>query len=161
MNQIQSRGIIVIAALALIGMTGCKSSGMAVTERGQLMKINIEVPTDLSDNETRELLVSVSNRGVNKLDDVLFEVEIPNELIILSQVPGDGISMTESRTSGGARLFLYKAGNIEVATESVVRFHVRASFGALQRTGDIKVTAWTEDVPSGRLVESKFIKLRS
>jgi hypothetical protein len=152
----------VILAIFLVALAGaCKSSGVAVTGRGQVMNLDINVPTDLSEGETKEMTVSVSNRGVNRLDDVIFEVEMPNELIVLSQVPSRGVQMTERFSSIGTKIFQYRAGNIEVATSSQVKFHVRAAFASLDRTGDIKVTAWSEDLPGDRLVETKFVKLRA
>ena len=46
-NQFWSVALVAIVALALISTTACKSSGMAVTSRGQMLKLNIVHPTDL------------------------------------------------------------------------------------------------------------------
>lgn len=154
-------GVIGVAVL-LVAMAGaCKTSGVAVSERGHVMEMDINVPTDLSEGEAKELTVRIANMGINKIDDVIFEVEMPNELIVLSQVPGRGIVMTERFSSLGTKIFQYRAGDIEVGTSSQVKFHVQAAFGSLDRTGDIKVTAWSEDLPGNRLVETKQVKLRA
>ena len=156
------RVVLTIFAVMLIAMaTGCKSSGVAVSGRGQIMNIDVDVPTDLSEGETKELTVRLTNAGVNEIDDVIIEVEMPNELIVLSQIPSRGVTMTERLSSLGTKIFQYRAGDIEAATSSEVKFHVRAAFGSLPRTGDIKVTAWSEDLPGDRLVETKYIKLRA
>jgi hypothetical protein len=153
-------GLVFLAVTVVIVMGACKSSGVAVSQRGQVMNIAIDVPTDLSEGETKEMLVSVSNRGVNELDDVFFQVEMPSELIVLSEIPSGGVERTDRMTTTDTRIFQYRAGDIEAATSSEVKYHVRAAFGSLDRTGDIKVTAWSEDLPGDRLVETKYIRLR-
>ena len=83
-------GMMTMAAIALLGVVligACKHSGMAVSDRGQLMKIDIELPQDLSDGQNEKLLVTIANRGVNTIDNVIFEVEMPNELVIIDQKP--------------------------------------------------------------------------
>ena len=152
---------IAVLALLVVAMTGaCKSSGMALSDRGQLMKIDIELPQDLSDGQTEQLLVTIANRGVNKIGGVVFEVEMPNELIVVSQDSSPGVNWTDRLSSSGTKIFQYRSGNIEVATESEVKYQVRAQFGSLNRTGDIKVTAWSDDIPGDRLIETRYIKLR-
>jgi len=119
------------------------------------------VPTDLSEGDTHELKVEVANRGVNRMKNVVFEVEMPNELIVLSSVPGPDLQASEMVTSSGTKQFIYRAGDVGAQSVAHVRYHVRAAFGSLDRTGDIKVTAWSEDLPgSNRLVEHKHITLR-
>lgn len=149
-----------LAVVALLLTGACKSSGMAVTERGQLLKININAPDDLPDGGTEELEIVVSNRGVNKINDVEFEVEIPNEIIVISESHGDGMNLTEDRMGGTRRRYHYQVGDIEAGTESKARFHVRTAFGSMDRSGDVKVTAWATALPGNRLIESKQIKLR-
>lgn len=151
--------MLAIAMLALLG--ACKSSGVAVSERGQIMNMNINVPTDLSEGQTEQLTVTIANRGVNQIDDVVFEIEMPNELIVLSQNPSPGVRWTDRTSSWGTKIYQYQAGDIEVGTEAEVKYNVRAQFGSLPRTGDIKVTAWSKDLPGDKLLETKYIKLRS
>jgi hypothetical protein len=149
-----------LAVTLVIVIGGCKSSGVAVSPRGQVMNIAIEVPTDLSEGETNEMVVRVANRGVNEIGDVFFQVEMPSELIVQSEIPSGGVERTDRMASSATRIFQYRAGDIEAATSAEVKYHVRAAFGSLDRTGDIKVTAWSEDLPGDRLVETKYIRLR-
>jgi hypothetical protein len=146
--------------MLILPLAACKSSGVAVTGAGQIVRIDINVPQDLSEGQTEELEVVVANRGVNTLKSTTFEVELPRELVILSTVPGRGIDATERIDADGDKIFIYEAGDIEPASSSVVRYHVRAAFNGLDRSGDIKVTAWAPALPGDRLVETKFIKLR-
>lgn len=157
-------GMITMAAIALLAVVligACKHSGMALSDRGQLMKIDIELPQDLSDGQIERLLVTIANRGVNTIDDVIFEVEMPNELVIMNQNPSPGVKWTDRLSSYGTKIYQYRSGDIEVGTESEVKFEVRAQFGSLNRTGDIKVTAWSDDIPGDRLIETRYIKLRN
>jgi hypothetical protein len=148
-----------LAAVAILP-AACKSSGVAVTGKGQIINIDIDVPQDLTDGATEELEVRIKNRGVNTLQDAIFEVELPRELVVLSTVPGRGINASERMDADGDKIFVYDADDIEPLNDAVVRYHVRASFNGLDRSGDIKVTAWAESLPGDRLVETKFIKLR-
>lgn len=150
-----------LTGLLALGLTaGCKSSGVAVTERGQVMTINIDSPGDLPDNGTGELKVKVANRGVNNLGNVEFTVEIPNELVVVNEERGQGMELLVMETPTGKRLYHYMVGNIEVGQSSTVRYQVRTNFGTLQRSSDVVVTAWQKDLPGDRLVESKYIRLR-
>jgi len=55
--------ILAILAMALlVVVAGCKSSGMALTSRGQLLKINIVHPTELPESGEDNLDVVISNR---------------------------------------------------------------------------------------------------
>ena len=72
--------VTLIAALGLLLAAGCKSSGMAVTGRGQVLAINIEGAKDLPEGGTDTLHVSVDNKGLANISNVEFTVEIPNEL---------------------------------------------------------------------------------
>ena len=149
-----------LALVALFSVGACKHSGMAVTADGRALSIDIDVPTDLSEGDTQELKVEIRNRGVNRMKDVVFEVEMPNELIVLSTVPGDDLRASEMMTASGRKQFIYRAGDIDAQSVAHVKYHVRAAFGSLDRTGDIRVTAWSEDLPGDRLVETKNIHLR-
>ena len=152
--------VTLIAALGLLLAAGCKSSGMAVTGRGQVLAINIEGAKDLPEGGTDTLHVSVDNKGLANISNVEFTVEIPNELVVVSEKHGDGIDMMEMRTPNGTKLYHYMAGDIEMTTSAKADFEVRTAFGSLDRTGDIKVTAWQKDLPNDKLVETKMIKLR-
>lgn len=151
---------LVLALLATFALGACKHSGMAVTADGRALSIDIGVPTDLSEGDTEELKVEIRNRGVNRMKDVVFEVEMPNELIVLSTVPGPDLQASEMMTSTGTKRFIYRAGDVDPQSVAHVRYHVRAAFGSLDRTGDIRVTAWSEDLPGDRLLETKKIYLR-
>ena len=159
----RSKTVVVFTLLVLVlalGATACKHSGVAVTKKGQIMEIDIEGANDLPDGYSDSLHVSVQNRGPNNIHDVEFTVEIPAELVVLGEKHGDGMNMMEMRSPDGNRIFHYKVGDIEPMNESDVEFQVRTSFGTRDRTGDIKVTAWADDLPSDRLVETRAIKLR-
>src|SRR5207244_2511362 len=80
-NRILTIVALSILAIALIAAAGCKTSGMALTSRGQLLKININHPTDLPESGEDNLDVEISNRGVNNVENVLVDVELPPQLI--------------------------------------------------------------------------------
>lgn len=143
--------------LALVGTTACKSSGMAMTSRGQLLKINIEHPMALPESGEDNLDIVVSNRGVNNIKDVLLDVELPPQLIVLDQTADRGINVTHDP---GSNVYHFTIGNIQPAESSKIRFHVRTAFGTLSETGQAKVTAWQSDLPGDKLVETAVIKLR-
>lgn len=156
----QSKVLAAAAMLLLLIAGGCKSSGIAVSGKAQILHIGLEIPTDLSDGETQSLRVEVANRGLTEIDNVEFEVEIPNELIILDHDPETSLEFVEFRSERGTRVFRYGAGDLELGSEAKVSYKVRAAFGTLARTGDIVVTAMAHDLPGGHLVESKHVKLR-
>ncbi|MEO8216524.1 MAG: hypothetical protein ABI718_05530 [Acidobacteriota bacterium] len=153
---------VALASVALIaGLSACKTSGLALTSKGQVMHVDIDVPTDLSEGQTEELVVQVGNRGVNNIGNVVFQVEMPNELIVLSSVPSGGLDPSETVSPSGGRMYVYRARELHPTNSATVRYHVRAAFGSLDRSGDIKVTAWSDDLPGDKLVETKYVKLRS
>lgn len=147
-----------LLAIALFAMSACKSSGMAVTSRGQLLKINIKHPTDLPENGEDNLDIVVSNRGVNNVQDVLVDVELPPQLIVLDQTGDRGINATHDP---GSNVYHFTLGKIQPAEDAHLRFHVRTAFGTMRETGSVKATAWQRDLPGDRLVETAVIKLRS
>jgi hypothetical protein len=152
--------LMLVAVMALGSFAACKHSGVAMASGGQLVGIDIHAPTTLADSsETQELKVVISNRGVNRLRGFGFDVEMPNELIVLSQTQSPGVTWTERVTAGGTKLYHYEVNEIAVGSKAEVRYHVRTAFGTLERTGDIKVTAYSEQLPGGRLIETKFIRL--
>jgi len=76
-HRISTAAGVALFAAVLIALAGCKTSGMAVTKHGQLLKINIEHPIDLPDRGEDNLNVVVGNRGVRSVKDVLIDVEVP------------------------------------------------------------------------------------
>src|SRR5688572_19729550 len=152
----QSKSFAAAAVLLLLIAGGCKSSGVGVTGKAQVLHIDISMPTDLSDGETQDLAIQVANRGLSEIDNVEFEVEIPNELVLLDHDPEKSLEFVEFRSERGTRVFRYGAGDLELGSEATVRYRVRVAFGTLERTGDIVVTARAHDLPGGQLVESKY-----
>lgn len=148
---------IAILALALLPAIACKSSGMAVTSRGQLLKLNIHHPEDLPEAGVDNLDVEISNRGVNNIQDVLLEVELPPQLVVLDQTNDRGVNVMHTP---GSTLYRFTFGNIQPAESSTVRFRVRTAFGTLSETGGVKATAWQSGLPGDKLIETAVIKLR-
>ncbi|MBV8516713.1 MAG: hypothetical protein JO197_04845 [Acidobacteria bacterium] len=156
-KQILTIGTMVVLALALLTAGACKSSGMAVTTRGQLLKLNIAHPDDLPEQGVDNLDVTISNAGVNNIQDVLLEVELPSQLIVLDQTNDRGINVMHSP---GSNLYRFTFGNIQPAERSTVRFRVRTAFGTMSETGSVRATAWQSGLPGDKLVETAVIKLR-
>jgi hypothetical protein len=156
-NQTWSVAIIAIVALALISTAACKSSGMAVTSRGQFLKLNINHPDDLPEQGVDNLDIMVSNSGVNNVKDTLLEVELPPQLIVMDQTNDRGVEVMHTP---GSNLYRFTFGNIQPAERSSVRFRVRTAFGTMSETGSVKATAWQRDLPGDKLVETAVIKLR-
>lgn len=159
-KNILSLSLSLVVLLSISLLAACKSGGMAVTQKGQLLKINIEGADDLPEGGTDELIVRIGNRGVNNILNLYVDVELPGEVTVLSEVHGDGMGFAEERGRSGDRTYHYTIGNLQPAEDSVARFAVRTSFGTLDRTSDMKVTAWQKDLPGNKLVETKQIKLR-
>ena len=151
--------LIVVTLVALVlALAGCKTSGMALTSRGQLFKINILHPKDLPEAGEDNLDVVISNRGVKDVTDILVDVELPPQLIVLDQTNDRGINVTHDP---GTNVYHFTLGNVQPAEDSKLRFHVRTAFGTMRETGSVKVTAWQRDLPGDKLVETALIKLRS
>jgi hypothetical protein len=146
-----------ILAVALFTTAACKSSGMALTSRGQLMKINITHPTDLPEAGEDNMDVVVSNRGVNNLQNVLVDVEVPSQLVVLDQTADRGITASHDP---GSNIWHFTMENIQPGENSSIRFRVRTAFGTWRETGSVKVTAWQRDLPGDKLVETAVIKMR-
>jgi len=156
-KQLLSIAVIALVAVALISTTACKSSGMAVTTRGQLLKLNITNPSDLPENGVDNLDVTISNRGVNNIQDVLLEVELPPQLIVLDQTNDNGINVMHTP---GSNMYRFTFGNIQPTESSTIRFRVRTAFGTMSETGSVKATAWQSGLPGDKLIETSVIKLR-
>lgn len=156
-KQLLSMAVIALLAVALISTTACKSSGMAVTSRGQLLKLNIAHPDDLPENGVDNLDITISNRGVNNIQDVLLEVELPPQLVVLDQTNEKGIDVMHTP---GSNMYRFTFGNIQPAESSTLRFRVRTAFGTMRETGSVKATAWQSGLPGDKLIETAVIKLR-
>jgi hypothetical protein len=156
-NQLWMVAMIAICAVALIGATGCKSSGMAVTSRGQILKLNIAHPDDLPEQGVDNLDITLSNVGVNNVQDILLEVELPPQLVVLDQTNDRGVNVMHS---AGSNMYRFTFGNIQPTERSTVRFRVRTAFGTLSETGSVKATAWQSSLPGDKLIETAVIKLQ-
>ena len=154
------RQVLVIGVVAafLLALAGCKSSGMALTTRGQLFKININHPKDLPENGEDNLDVVISNRGVRDVKDILVDVELPPQLIVLDQTNERGVNVVHDP---GTNVYHFTLGNVQPAENSTLRFHVRTRFGTMSETGSVRVTAWQNDLPHDKLLETAVIRLRS
>lgn len=159
MNQKRTLMIAVMAILAvgLLSATACKSSGVAVTSRGQILKLGIDHPEDLPEQGVDNLDVTLMNSGVNNVQDVLLEVELPPQLIVLDQTNDRGVNVMHTP---GTNLYRFTFGEIQPAERTKVRFRVRTAFGTLSETGSVKATAWQSGLPGDKLVETAVIKLR-
>ncbi len=156
-NKTLTLAVMALLAVGLPATTACKSSGMAVTSRGQLLKLNIVHPDDLPENGVDNLDIVVSNRGVNNIQDVLLEVELPPQLVVMDQTNDKGVNVLHTP---GSNMYRFTFGNIQPAEDTTIRFRVRTAFGTLTETGSVKATAWQEQLPGDKLVETAVIKLR-
>jgi hypothetical protein len=160
--SMKSKRILAIAALAVISVfviaaAGCKMSGMAVTTRGQLLKLNINHPKDLPERGEDNIDLVVGSRGVNSVRDVMLDVELPPQLIVLDETHERGVTMTHDP---GSNVYHYTFGNLQPAEDSTIRYKVRTSFGTMSQSDSMKATAWQRDLPGDKLVETAVIKLR-
>jgi len=149
--------VLAILAVALFATSACKSGGMAVTSRGQLLKINITHPNDLPEAGEDNIDVVISNRGVNNIQNILVDVELPPQLVVLDQTNDRGVNAIHDP---GAAVYHYTIGNLQPAEDTKMRFHVRTAFGTMTETGSVKVTAWQKDLQGDKLVETAVIKMR-
>jgi hypothetical protein len=157
-NRGMTLAAIALLAVALMATTSCKTSGMALTSRGQLFKININHPENLPEAGEDNLDIVISNRGVKNVENILVDVELPPQLIVLDQTNDRGVNVTHD---AGANVYHFALGNVQPAEDSHIRFRVRTAFGTLRETGSVKVTAWQRDLPGDKLVETAVIRLRS
>lgn len=155
-KQVFSIALVALLALTLLPAMACKTSGMAMTSRGQVVNLDITAPKDLPDNGVDNLDVSIGNIGINNMQDVLLEVEIPPQLIVMDQTNDKGVDVFHTP---GTNMYRFTFGNIQAGERSTVRFRVRTAFGSLEETS-VKATAWQESLPGDKLVESAMIKLR-
>jgi spore germination protein YaaH len=130
---------------------------MAVTSRGQLLKLNIAHPEDLPEQGVDNLDITISNMGVNNVQDTLLEVELPPQLVVLDQTNDRGVQVMNT---AGSNTYRFTFGNIQPTERSTVRFRVRTAFGTMTETGSVRATAWQSSLPGDKLVETAVIKLR-
>lgn len=156
-KQLFSVALVALCAIALISATACKSSGMAVTSRGQVLKLNIAHPEDLPEEGVDNLDITISNIGVNNVQDVLLEIELPPQLIVLDQTNDRGVNVMHTP---GSNMYRFTFGNIQPTERSSVRFRVRTAFGTLRETGSVRATAWQSGLPGDKLIETAVIRLR-
>ena len=156
-KQVLTIAVVAILAATLLSATACKSNGMAVTSRGQLLKLNIQHPTDLPEQGVDNLDIQISNTGVNNIQDILLEVELPPQLIVLDQTNDRGVNVMHTP---GSNVYRFTFGNIQPTERSSVRFRVRTAFGTMSETGSVKATAWQSGLPGDKLIETAVIKLR-
>jgi hypothetical protein len=150
-------GLAAVMALMLLSTAACKSHGMAVTSRGQILRLDIVHPEDLPNEGVDNLDVIISNVGVNNVQDVLLEVELPPQLVVLDQTNDRGIDVLHTP---GSNVYRFTFGNIQPTENSTIRFRVRTAFGTLTEIGGVKATAWQSGLPGDKLVETAAIKLR-
>jgi len=156
-NRYFSVALVAVCAIALLSATACKSNGMAVTSRGQFLKLNIAHPEDLPEQGVDNLDITVSNMGVNNVQDILLEVELPPQLVVLDQTNDRGVNVMHT---AGSNTYRFTFGNIQPTERSTVRFRVRTAFGTMSETGSVRATAWQSSLPGDKLVETAMIKLR-
>lgn len=156
-TTLMSAAALAILALSLFVLAGCKTSGMAVTSRGQLLKINIKHPIDLPDNGEDDLDVDVSNRGVKSVQNVMVDVELPPQLIVVDETHGRGLNPMHDPSSN---VYHYTLSSVQPGEDAVIHYKVRTAFGTMSETGSVKVTAWQTDLPGDKLVETAVIRLR-
>ena len=156
-NRTLNVALVALCAIALLSATACKSNGMAVTSRGQLLKLNITHPDDLPNEGVDNLDIMVSNMGVNNVQDVLLEVELPPQLIVLDQTNDRGVQVMHT---AGSNMYRFTFGNIQPTERSSIRFRVRTAFGTMTESGEVRATAWQSGLPGDKLVETAVIKLR-
>lgn len=156
-KQLLPVAVVAILAMTLLTATACKSSGMAVTSRGQFLKLNIAHPEDLPEQGVDNLDITVSNMGVNNVQDILLEVELPPQLIVLDQTNDRGVNVMHTP---GTNMYRFTFGNIQPTERSTVRFRVRTAFGTLRETGSVRATAWQSGLPGDKLIETAVIRLR-
>ena len=134
----------VAVLVLLLAPVACKSSGMALTSRAQVLKLDIEHPNDLPEQGVDNLDIQLTNVGVNNIQHILLEVELPPQLVVLDQTQDRGVNSAHDPNSN---LWRFTFGNIQTGERSTVRFRVRTAFGTFSETGSVKATAWQEGLP--------------
>lgn len=152
--------LIVIACLTFAFTTGCKHSGVGVTNEGRILRIDIDAPSDMFEGEVADVKVDVSNSGPANIHDVYVEVEMPLELIVLEVNERRGLNVAQGYSADGRKLYTYSQNDLNIGENANINFKVRAAFGTRDRSGGIKVTAWQKELPNNKLIETKEVKLK-
>ena len=153
-----NRLVVLATALVVVaGLTSCKTSGMAMTSRGQLFKISISAPNRLPEGGEGNINVVLSNRGVNDVSNILADVEFPPQLAVLDQINPNGVMVMHNP---GTNVWHFQVPKLHPAEDATLRFHVRTTFGTLQQTGQISVTAYQSDLPGNKLFRKTTINLQ-
>jgi hypothetical protein len=153
--------LLIFAALLVVAgaLAGCKSSGIAVTPKGQVLEVNILHPKDLPNAGEDNLDIHIGNRGVRDIHDILVEVQIPPELTVTDQTNERGVTVMHDPSSN---VYSFTIGNLNVAETTNLRFHVRTNWTATSTEATVKATAWQRDLPgeSNRVIQTAVIKVR-
>lgn len=155
MNRKVFMSLAVALAMAL-ALAGCKTAGMAATTKGQLYKINIYAPKSLAEGAEDNVDVLLSNRGVNNIQNILTDVELPPQLIVLDQTNDRFVTATHDP---GSNVYHFSVPELSPAEDAHIRFHVRTAFGTATQTGQISVTSWQKDLPGDKLFRKTMIGL--
>ena len=156
-TRILTIAAMLLVAVALIAVVGCKTGGMAVTSHGQFFKINVMHPVDLPEQGEGNVDVVLSSRGVHSVKDLLIDVDVPPTLAVLDETHERGVTMTHDP---GSSLYHYTLSNLQPAEDSTIRYKVRVSFGSMTDSGPVRVTAWQRDLRGDKLDETAVIKLK-
>ncbi|MDQ6803168.1 MAG: hypothetical protein M3041_20380 [Acidobacteriota bacterium] len=156
-NSILGFAAMALMLAALFSTAACKTSGMAMTSRGQLFKINIDAPQRLAEGGEGNIDVDLSNRGVNNVQDILADIEMPAQVYVLDQTSDRGITAVHDP---GSSVYHFSLGNLQPGDDAHIRFKVRTAFGTLSETGQISVTAWQKDLPGDKLFRKTTIGLQ-
>jgi hypothetical protein len=156
-NTVLTFTTMALVMAALFTTAACKTSGMAMTSRGQFFKININAPERLAEGAESNVDVDLSNRGVNNLQDILADVEFPSQIIVLDQTSDRGITAMHDP---GSSVYHFSLGNLQPGEDAHIRFKVRTAFGNVSETGKISVTAWQKDLPGDKLFRKTTIALQ-
>jgi hypothetical protein len=156
-NATLTYALVALLAIGLLASTACKSSGMAVTSRGQVLTLNIKHPTELPEQGEDNLDIVIGNRGINEIENIMVDVELPAQLIVLDQTNDRGVNVSHDP---GSNRYTFTLGKVQATESSTLRFRVRTAFGTMRETGSVKVTAWQRDLPGDKLVETAVIKMR-
>ena len=156
-NSILTFAAMALVLAAIFSTAACKTSGMAMTSRGQIFKINIDAPQRLAEGAEGNIDVDLSNRGVNNVQDILADIEMPPQVYVLDQTSDRGITVVHDP---GSSVYHFSLGNLQPGEDAHIRFKVRTAFGTLSETGQISVTAWQKDLPGDKLFRKTTIGLQ-
>ena len=131
---------------------------MAVTSRGQFLKLNITNPADLPEAGVDNLDVTLTNAGVNNIQDILLEVELPPQLIAMDQTNDRGVNVMH--TPGAQTSIASRSATLSRRSAPASASASATVFGTMSENCSVKATAWQNSLPGDKLVETSVIKLR-